>query len=96
MLATEHYLDVEPVNIGAGMEISIGDLAARLAEKMGYGGRVVWDTSKPNGQPRRMLDVTRARERFGFRAMIDFEEGLAETVTWWRENKQRIVDDEPA
>jgi len=96
VLATEHYLDVEPVNIGAGMEISIGDLAALLAEKMGYEGRVIWDTGKPNGQPRRMLDVTRARERFGFLAMIDFEAGLTETVTWWRENKQRIVDDEPA
>lgn len=96
VLATEHYGDVEPVNIGAGMEISISDLAALLAEKMGYEGQVVWDTSKPNGQPRRRLDVTRARERFGFSSMIDFEEGLTETVTWWRENKQRIAQDESA
>ena len=94
VLATERYADTDPVNIGAGMEISIADLAAQLAEIMGYQGRVVWDTSKPNGQPRRRLDVTRARERFGFRATIGFEEGLTETVAWWRENKTRIVAEE--
>lgn len=94
VLATEHYSDVDPVNIGAGMEISIANLAARLAQIMGYTGRVIWDTSKPNGQPRRMLDVARARERFGFSATIGFEEGLAETVAWWRENKARVVAQE--
>lgn len=96
VLATERYTDVDPVNIGAGMEISIADLAAQLAEIMGYQGRVVWDSSKPNGQPRRMLDVTRAQERFGFRAVISFEEGLAETVAWWRDNKARIAAGEAA
>ncbi|MEE2638920.1 MAG: GDP-L-fucose synthase [Acidobacteriota bacterium] len=91
VLATERYTDTDPVNIGAGMEISIADLATRLAEIMGYQGRVSWDTTKPNGQPRRMLDVTRARERFGFVAEIGFEAGLKETVAWWREKKARLV-----
>ena len=94
VLATEHYSDVDPVNIGVGMEISIANLAAQLAQIMGYTGRVIWDTSKPNGQPRRMLDVARARERFGFSATIGFKEGLAETVAWWRENKARVVAQE--
>lgn len=94
VLATQRYVDGDPVNIGAGMEISIADLAAQLAKVMGFQGRVVWDTSKPNGQPRRMLDVARARERFGFSATIGFEEGLTETVAWWRANKARIVEEE--
>jgi GDP-L-fucose synthase len=94
VLATAHYTDVDPVNIGAGMEVSIADLAAQLAGVMGYRGRIVWDTSKPNGQPRRMLDIARARERFGFQASIGFEEGLAEAVAWWRQHKARIVADE--
>ena len=94
VLATERYTDAAPVNIGAGMEISIADLAAQLVEITGYRGRVSWDTTKPNGQPRRTLDVTRARERFGFEAEIGFEAGLKETVTWWRENKARIVAEE--
>ena len=94
VLATAHYTDVDPVNIGAGMEVSIADLAAQLASTMKYRGRIVWDTGKPNGQPRRMLDIARARDRFGFEATIGFEEGLAETVAWWRQNKARIVADE--
>ena len=94
VLATAHYTDIDPVNIGAGMEVSIADLAAKLASTMGYRGRITWDTSKPNGQPRRMLDIARARERFGFEATIGFDEGLAETVAWWRQNKARIAADE--
>ncbi len=94
VLATAHYTEVDPVNIGAGMEVSIAELAAQLASTMEYRGRIVWDTSKPNGQPRRMLDIARARDRFGFEATIGFEEGLAETVAWWRQNKARIVADE--
>ena len=94
VLATERYTDADPVNIGAGMEISIADLAAQLVEIMGYQGRVSWDSTRPNGQPRRMLDVTRARKRFGFAAEICFEAGLTETVAWWRENKARVVAEE--
>ena len=90
VLATERYGTGEPVNIGVGMEISIADLAAKLAAIMGYDGRVVWDSTKPNGQPRRMLDVTRARREFGFSAEIGFETGLRETVIWWRNNKGRF------
>lgn len=94
VLATEHYTAGDPVNIGAGMEISIADLAAQLAAIMGFDGRISWDVGKPNGQPRRMLDVTRAREEFGFRAKIGFEAGLRETVVWWRENKGRVLAEE--
>ncbi|MBM62485.1 MAG: GDP-fucose synthetase [Acidobacteria bacterium] len=90
VLATERYGTGEPVNIGVGMEISIAELAAKLAAIMGYDGRVVWDSTKPNGQPRRMLDVTRARREFGFSAEIGFETGLRETVMWWRNNKGRF------
>ncbi|MEE2791727.1 MAG: GDP-L-fucose synthase [Acidobacteriota bacterium] len=94
VLATEHYTAGDPVNIGAGMEISIADLAAQLAAIMEFDGRISWDVGKPNGQPRRMLDVTRAREEFGFRAKIGFEAGLRETVVWWRENKGRVLAEE--
>ncbi|MBN1286218.1 MAG: GDP-L-fucose synthase [Anaerolineae bacterium] len=85
LLATERYDGAEPVNLGAGMEISIKDLAELIAKVTGFTGRIVWDTSKPDGQPRRMLDVTRARELFGFEARTDFEEGLRRTVAWYRE-----------
>ena len=94
VLATEHYEQPDPVNIGSGMEVSIADLAAQLTEIMGYRGRLSWDTTKPNGQPRRSLDVTRAQQRFGFVAEVGFEAGLRETVTWWRENKIRLVAEE--
>ncbi len=94
VLATEHYTAGDPVNIGAGREISIADLAAQLAAIMEFDGRISWDVGKPNGQPRRMLDVTRAREEFGFRAKIGFEAGLRETVVWWRENKGRVLAEE--
>jgi GDP-L-fucose synthase len=82
--ATERYDDAEPVNLGRGEEIAIGDLATLIAEKTGYTGEIVWDASRPNGQPRRMLDVTRARERFGFRAETSMDEGLARTIAWYR------------
>ena len=94
VLAAEHYTAGDPVNIGAGMEISIAALAAQLAAIMGFDGRISWDVGKPNGQPRRMLDVTRAREEFGFRAEIGFEAGLRETVVWWRANKGRVLAEE--
>ncbi len=86
-LATERYDDGEPVNLGSGREISIRDLAMLIARLTGFTGRIEWDTSKPNGQPRRCLDVTRARERFGFIARTDFETGLRRTIEWYRRQR---------
>jgi GDP-L-fucose synthase len=82
--AAQHYDDPEPVNLGAGFEISMQQLAELIAGKMGYTGRLVWDPSRPNGQPRRMLDTSRARERFGFAARVGLEEGLERTIAWYR------------
>jgi len=82
-LATEHYNSSEPVNIGASFEISIKDLTETIARLTGFEGSIRWDTSKPNGQPRRKLDTTRAREAFGFEAKTDFEEGLRRTIDWY-------------
>jgi len=87
-LASELYNGGEPVNIGAGWEISMRDLADLVARHVGYEGEIIWDTSKPNGQPRRKLDVTRAQERFGFEAEIPFEEGIQRTVDWWEANRE--------
>ena len=83
-LATEKYDKPEPVNIGAGFEISIRELVGLIVELTGFQGRVVWDASKPDGQPRRMLDTTRAFREFGFRARTDFREGLAKTIAWYK------------
>ena len=74
-------------NCRTGVEISIKELVELVAELTGFTGRVTWDTTKPNGQPRRALDVTRARQRFGFRARTEFREGLARTVAWYRERR---------
>ncbi len=87
-LATERYNESEPVNIGSGFEISIKDLAEKIARMTGFSGELVWDTSKPNGQPRRALDVSRAREKFGFEAKTDFEEGLQKTIEWFTEDRK--------
>jgi GDP-L-fucose synthase len=84
VLALERYDDGEPVNIGTGQEISIRELAQKVAEAAGFRGEVRWDVSKPNGQPRRRLDVTRARDRFGFEAEVSFDEALRRTVAWYR------------
>ncbi|MEM5773890.1 MAG: GDP-L-fucose synthase [Anaerolineaceae bacterium] len=84
LLATERYNGSEPVNIGSGFEISIKDLAELIARQTGFGGKLVWDTSKPNGQPRRRLDTERAADYFGFRARVNFEEGLKQTIDWYR------------
>jgi GDP-L-fucose synthase len=84
VLAAERYDGADPVNLGAGFEISIRDLAHLIARQTGFEGAIEWDPSKPNGQPRRMLDVTRARERFGFAARTRFEEGLERTIRWYR------------
>jgi GDP-L-fucose synthase len=85
VLATEKYDKPDPVNIGAGFEISIRDLAHLIVELTGFPGRIVWDTSKPGGQPRRCLDTTRAEREFGFRAQTSFEEGLQRTIDWYRD-----------
>jgi GDP-L-fucose synthase len=85
--AAERYDGAEPVNIGAGFEIAIRDLAALIAELVGFRGRLVFDATKPDGQPRRSLDVSRAREAFGFRATTDFRDGLRRTIDWYRANR---------
>jgi len=82
-LAMEDYDKSEPVNIGSGFEISIKELVGLIARQIGFSGEIIWDASKPDGQPRRKLDVSRARERFGFKATTDFEEGLRRTIDWY-------------
>ncbi len=89
LLAAERYNSSEPVNLGSAYEISIRELTELVARLTGFNGRIVWDTSKPNGQPRRKLDTTRARERFGFEARTPFEEGLRRTIAWYE--RQRAV-----
>jgi len=86
LLAAERYDKPDPVNLGSGMEISIKDLIETIARHVGFQGEIRWDTSKPNGQPRRKLDVSRAEREFGFRAQMDFEEGLRRTVQWYQEH----------
>lgn len=84
-MGTQNYNGPEPVNLGAGFEIKIKDLVETIKELTGFGGKLTWDTSKPNGQPRRCLDTSRAKELFGFEAQIPFEKGLRRTIAWWRE-----------
>ncbi len=86
LLAARHYDGAEPVNLGTGEEISIRDLAQLVADVTGFEGEIVWDTSMPNGQPRRKLDTSRAEQLFGFRARTSFREGLERTVAWYRAN----------
>jgi len=84
VLAAERYDDPDPVNLGAGFEISIKDLTELVCELMGFRGELRWDATKPDGQPRRQLDTSRARDRFGFVATTDFQAGLAATIEWYR------------
>ena len=84
VLAADRYDGAEPVNIGTGDEISIRELAELIGELTGFAGEIVWDTTKPNGQPRRKLDVTRAEELFGFRAQTTLRVGLERTIAWYR------------
>jgi len=84
LLATEKYNSSDPVNLGSGMEISIKDLVELIARLTGFEGKLVWDPSKPNGQPRRRLDVSRAEREFGFKAQVGFEEGLKRTIEWYK------------
>ena len=85
LLAAEHYNDSEPVNLGSSAEISIRDLLQTIARLTGFHGRIIWDTTKPNGQPRRKLDVSRAKALFSFEAQTPFEEGLRRTIDWYRQ-----------
>lgn len=87
--ATMHYQKQDPINLGSGMEITIKELVALLCELMEYKGKIIWDTTKPNGQPRRCLDVTKAEREFGFKAKTNFREGLKETIKWWEENEKK-------
>lgn len=86
VMGTQFYNDAEPVNLGTGYEISIRDLINLICELMEYEGELVWETDKPNGQPRRCLDTERAKQAFGFTAEIEFREGLKNTIDWWRKN----------
>jgi GDP-L-fucose synthase len=86
VLGTQYYNSPEPVNLGTGHEISIRDLIHLICELMEFDGEIVWETDKPNGQPRRCLDVERAKKAFGFTAQIDLKQGLKNTIDWWRQN----------
>ena len=86
LLATEKYNKSDPVNLGAGFEISIKDLVELIAKLTGFKGKIIWDTSKPDGQPRRCLDTSRAEKEFEFKAKMDFEKGLKKTIKWYRKN----------
>ena len=87
LLAAEKYNKPDPVNLGAGFEISIKDLVDLIAKLTGFTGKITWDSTKPDGQPRRMLDVTKAEKEFGFKAKTRFEEGLKETIEWYMSNQ---------
>ncbi|MCX6037995.1 MAG: NAD-dependent epimerase/dehydratase family protein, partial [Chloroflexi bacterium] len=88
LLAAEKYNGADPVNLGSGYEISIKDLVEMISRLTGFKGKPAWDTSKPNGQPRRGLDVSRAEKYFGFRAVTPFEEGLRQTIDWYKQNRK--------
>jgi GDP-L-fucose synthase len=90
LLATERYGGADPVNLGTGTEITIRELAELIARETGFTGNLRWDTSRPDGQPRRALDTSRARERFGFEARTPFVEGLRATVEWYRAHRPHV------
>ncbi len=89
LLAAERYESSDPVNLGSGEEISIQDLVTKIVELTGFEGQLVWDTSRPNGQPRRGLDTSKAKARFGFQAQVKLEEGLKRTVEWYRKVRKQ-------
>ena len=90
LTAAENYNGSEPVNLGSGQEISIKDLVEMVVRLTDFNGQIVWQTDKPNGQPRRALDVSRAQEYFGWRAQVPFEEGMRRTIEWFKENQDKI------
>lgn len=91
VMAAERFDGPGPVNLGAGREITIKELAKTIQRLTGCEGQIVWDPSKPDGQPRRMLDTSRAKERFGFQAKVPLEEGLRRTISWWEESEDAEV-----
>ncbi|MFC1945257.1 GDP-L-fucose synthase family protein [Chloroflexota bacterium] len=91
VMATEKYDKSEPVNIGAGFEISIKDLVGLICKLIGFDGEIAWDTSKPDGQPRRCLDTNRAKAEFGFNAVTDFREGLRKTIEWYKKHRDKSI-----
>ncbi len=90
VLATEKYNECGPINLGAGFEISIKNLVNLIVSLTHYEGKITWDRSKPDGQPRRRLDTTKARELFGFEARVDFKEGLRKTIEWYEEHRKNL------
>lgn len=90
VLATETYDQPEPVNLGSAMEITIKELLTLIAELTGFTGQIIWDTTQPDGQPRRSLDTNRARQAFGFRATTNFREGLRKTIDWYLAHRQEL------
>jgi GDP-L-fucose synthase len=86
VMASQFYNESDPVNLGTNYEISIKDLVELICDLMGFDGEIVWEIDKPNGQPRRCLDTTRAKEKFGFVAQMEFKEGLRKTIEWYRQN----------
>ncbi|GBE74169.1 GDP-fucose synthetase [Microcystis aeruginosa NIES-87] len=86
VMASQFYNESDPVNLGTNYEISIKDLVELICDLMGFDGEIVWEIDKPNGQPRRCLDTTRAQEKFGFVAQMEFKEGLRKTIEWYRQN----------
>ena len=88
-LATEKYDEPDPVNLGAGFEITIKDLVEKIKDLTGFQGEIVWDTNQPDGQPRRCLDTSRAKDFFGFEAQMPFDEGLRKTIEWWKANRDK-------
>jgi len=89
-LAADSYDKSEPVNIGAGFEISIRELTELVAGLSGFSGKIVWDSSKPDGQPRRMLDTSKALKEFGFKAKTDLATGLKKTIAWYRDHRHLL------
>jgi GDP-L-fucose synthase len=94
LLAAERYNESQPVNLGSAFEISIKDLVQTIARLTGFAGKIVWDTTKPNGQPRRKLDTSRAQRLFGFEAQMPFEEGLRRTIEWYRRERAATPEQE--
>ena len=88
VMATQKYNESQPVNLGTNREISIRDLVELICQLMAFEGEIIWETDKPNGQPRRCLDTQRAKEKFGFVAEVSFEEGLKNTIDWYRKNAE--------
>ena len=88
VIATQHYTQPDPVNLGTGEEISIRDLVTLICQLMDFHGNIIWQTDKPNGQPRRCLDTTRAQKQFGFSTAVKLEQGLRQTIEWYRHHPQ--------